>query len=157
MRWDAHEIARFARGAGFVGDDVTTATALALATSGGVASYDVHAGLPGAGHWVGLWGVNIDKWPPLGNRDLHVPQWAARAAKVLHEAHDGWHWSPTYTSGQHLAHVEHAGTARTREYDYQAPALPFTFPHTDELLRQRHTRLANRAAQMSQAHNLRRG
>lgn len=157
MRWEAVEIAKFARGAGFHGDDVTTATAVALATSGGVASFDVSAHAPGCGHWVGLWGVNVDKYPELADRDLHVPYVAAAVAHELCERHGGWEWAPAFTSGQYVPFLAHAGTEQSREYDHQRPVLPFTFHHTDKALRARQQRLATRAAAATQVHNLRRG
>lgn len=149
MRWDAHEIARFARGAGFHGDDVTMATAIALATSGGVATYDHRAGLVGTGHWRGLWGIDVDRYPDYAERDLLVPHEAAKAAHELCEALGNWQWSPVYRAGTHVHYAAEAGTARTREVDYQRPALPFTFPQTDEAVRRAHVRLANLRAALT--------
>ena len=149
MRWDAHEIARFARAAGFTGDDVTIATALAIATSGGNASYDVHAGVPGAGHWVGLWGIDTDRMPEWAEVDLHVPALAAEVVRTLHERYRGWSWSPTFRAGAHVPFLAEAGTARTREYDYQRPVTPFTIHDTAKRLRNTSDDLAAMRAKLS--------
>ena len=142
MRWDAVELARFARGAGFAGEQVTVATALALATSGGIASYDFRAGSPGVGHYVGLWGLDVDRWPEYAGRDLLVPFEAARVAHELWESTGGWEWCPIYGTDHHYAMLDRARLSTSDLTRYQAPALAFTIPHTDRALRAEHERLA---------------
>lgn len=149
MMWQAEQVARFARGAGFHTDAVTTATAVALASSGGVAHYDHAVGVPGAGHYVGLWAIDIDRWPEYADRDLHVPYQAAEAAYDLTERHGGWSWSAVHEAGHHLAYVAHAGTARTKELHAQAPAAPFTIHHTDDTIRHCGARLAQLRADLT--------
>ena len=156
MRWEALELARFARKVGFVGDDVTTATALAIATSGGVASYDVMPHAPGCGHWVGLWGIDVDRWPEYAERDLHVPHINAETAYELHQRFSGWEWSPVYRAGSHRHHLSAAGTARTREYDHQRPVTPFGFPTTDKTVRNAGDRLARLRSDLQQIRSPRR-
>jgi hypothetical protein len=142
VRWDAVEIARFARAGGFQGDEVTTATAVAMATSGGVASYDHHAGAPGAGHWVGLWGIDVDRWPQYAAADLHVPRHAAKAAHELVEETGGWEWAPAAGTSYEQAMRPHAGVSRSQEFHYQQPAAPFTIQHTDRAIRHGIARMA---------------
>lgn len=126
MRWDAHQLANVARAAGFAHDDVVTATALAISTSGGLDHYDYRPGSPGSGRYVGLWGIDVDRFPWLAARPLEVPQVAAQTAYELVADHWGWHWSPWYVAGHWRAHVEHAGTESTRTYEAQALARPIT-------------------------------
>jgi hypothetical protein len=142
MRWEAAQLARFARGAGFVGDDVTEATALALAVSGGIASFDHTVGAPGAGHYVGLWGIDVDRYPEYALHDLHVPQTNAAVAHELWEAAGGWSWSPTHAAGYHLAHRKHAGIERTRELHAQHAAVPVGFGAGAQRLRAAHAMFA---------------
>jgi hypothetical protein len=127
MRWDAVELARFARNAGFHRDDVPTAAALALATSGGVDTYNFRPGSPGSGHYVGLWGVDVDRWPDYADTMLYDPQRAAGVAYELTEAHDGFGWSSTFLAGHHRPYVAHAATEATRELHAQ-PALAVEVP-----------------------------
>jgi hypothetical protein len=120
---------RYARGAGFDRSDVPTAAAIALATSGGIASYDFHAGAPGVGHYVGLWGIDVDRFLEYADADLHVPQHAAAAAKELHERHDGWGWAPAYNAGHHYHHLRTVSDDVSRELYSQRPTESVTF-HT---------------------------
>jgi hypothetical protein len=142
VRWDATEIARFARGAGFAGEHVTTATAVALATSGGNAAYDFRAGAPGAGHWVGLWGIDVDRWTELADHDLHVPQHAATAAYGLTSATGGWEWAGAHGTHYQTHYTEHAGAAQSRLLHHQQPAPAFTFHQTERAVAATIDRLA---------------
>lgn len=126
MIYDAHTIARYARGAGFVGDDVGDAVALALATSHGEANYNVRAGVVGAGHWKGLWGVDVDRYGQWAGHDLYAPQVAALAARGLTVEFDGWSWSPVWRAGAHVAYRAHASSASSNLTHAQALEQPFT-------------------------------
>jgi Lysozyme like domain len=119
VRWDAVELARFARNAGFHRDDVPVAAALALATSGGIDTYCFQPGSPGSGHYVGLWGVDVDRWPDYATRVLYAPQVNAQVAYELHQLYGGWSWMPAYDKGAHLGYVAHAATEATREVHAQ--------------------------------------
>lgn len=134
MKWAAVELARFARGAGFHRDDVPEAVALALATSGGIDTYDFRTGLAGCGHYMGLWGVDVDRWPWAGDRDLHVPHHAAAVAYELTQHHGGWHWSPVWALGHHVHYVEHAAVEASREMAAQTPAEPVTFNRSHDMI-----------------------
>lgn len=116
MRWDAAQIAKVARAAGFGHDDTVTATALALVTSGGLDHYDYRPGSPGSGRYVGLWGIDVDRWPWYQSRPLEVPFVAAQTAYELVRDHWGWHWSPWYVAGQWRHYIDHAGTEASRDY-----------------------------------------
>lgn len=149
MRWEPYEVARFAAGAGFQGDEQRTAVAVAVATSGGIASYDFTAGAPGAGHWIGLWGIDVDRWPDYATRDLHVPQEAATAAWELCRDHGGWSWSGEWRAGTHLHHFDAAGAACTNTYSYQRPGRPVTISQHGRQIRAGIERLAAVRAMLS--------
>ena len=150
MRWDALEITRFARGAGFARDDVVTATALALATSGGIDHYEFAPGSPGVGRYVGLWGIDTDAWPVFADTDLFVPQHAATAAHALFELVGGWEWSPTFMAGAHRAHLAAAGVSITDELRVQVAKNPLTFHRTGQRIDHALERLARTRAQLAQ-------
>lgn len=152
MRWDAVEIARFARGAGFAGEAVTTATAVALATSGGVATFDHRVGFPGVGHYVGLWGIDVDRWPEYAGADLHVPHRAATAAHELVEATGGWAWAPVWGTSHFHAMRPHAGVTASQELHHQTPVQPFTLQHTDRRVREAIDGLAATRAMLATFH-----
>lgn len=116
--WAGRSIAAFAKGAGFFGDDVKTAVAIALAASGGYDHYDVHAGVPGAGHWQGLWAIDTDLWPEHAHLDLHDPWRNAEAAYASTIMGNGFGWSAVYRNNVYRMQLAHAAT----ETSYQ----PFT-------------------------------
>jgi hypothetical protein len=150
MRWDAVEIARFARDGGFHENNIRDAVAVALATSGGNDTYDVAAHTPGAGHWKGLWGVDVDRYPEYAEMDLHTPKVAAQVAYELCREHDGWTWSPAAVAGIHGSHIAQAATARTRTYDSQRPGVPNPVPAALAQLRDGRDRLVRLASQITQ-------
>jgi hypothetical protein len=130
VRWDAHELARVAEHAGFSGDDVRTAVAVALTTSGGIDHFRYRPGSPGSGDYRGLWGIDVDRFPHYHHVELDVPRLNAHVARALCRDHDGWHWSPWWQAGRWTAYVDHAGAARTRTYDGQQVSVPVTVNHT---------------------------
>ena len=129
MRWDAHQLARVAEHAGFVGDDVRTAVAVALATSGGMDHYRFRPGSPGSGDYHGLWGIDTDRYPWYSTVRLDIPAENARCARELCAEHWGWRWSPVWEAGHWQALTDHAGVERTRTYAGQALERPMTL-HT---------------------------
>jgi hypothetical protein len=143
MRWDAHEIARFARRAGFVPPQVVEATAVALATSGGIASYDHQVGAPGVGHYIGLWGIDVDRHQEYADTDLWVPHVNARVAHDLTVAYDGFGWSPVHQGGHHLRDMPYAGTESTREMATQRAGQATGTEVTSHLLTQASRRFAD--------------
>lgn len=114
MKWGAPSIAQFARDAGFAGPDLHTATAIALAGSGGIDSYDLHAGIPGAGRYVGLWAINVHEWPDYTRDELVVPARAARAAYELTKRCDGFGWSAVWRARTERRHLGVAAAASSR-------------------------------------------
>lgn len=153
MRWDASEIAKVAQHAGFGHDDTVTATALALVTSGGLDHFDWRPGSPGSGRYVGLWGIDVDRFPWYLRRPLEVPVVAAQTAYELVRDHWGWHWSPWWTAGHWQAYVDHAGTESTKTYSGQRAAVPFTAHNADRLhLELRDALARNRARIVTYGH-----
>ncbi|MFC6088528.1 type VII secretion target [Saccharothrix lopnurensis] len=108
------EIARHAHAAGFRGEDLTIAVAVALAESGG--DPRAHNDTPPDNSY-GLWQINmLGSMGParrrefgLGsNRELFDPRENAKAANRI--SGDGRSWTPwtTYTSGKYRRHLDEA-------------------------------------------------
>lgn len=92
------QVADVARKAGFVGPQLVTSIATALAASGAIPSYD-HAIWPGpVAHYKGLWGLDVVEWPDYAGRELTNPYTAARAAYELTQRGD-FSWCPTWRAG----------------------------------------------------------
>lgn len=114
MKWGAPSIAQFARDAGFFPPDLHTATAIALAGSGGLDNYDMHAGIPGAGRYVGLWAINVVQWPDYTADELVVPARAAQAAHELTERLGGFGWSAVWRARNERRFLDVAASGSTR-------------------------------------------
>lgn len=114
MKLSAETVAHYARGAGFAGEAVVTATAIALATSGGLTEYHAVAGLPGSGDWRGLWGVNVDEYPQYRDVQLLDPAVAAAVAQELTATPGGFAWAGAYRNGHYRQLVD---LARARQWE----------------------------------------
>lgn len=107
----ASDIAGYAQNAGFDGDDLTTAVAVALAES---------SGNPGAvgdlqltpGGSIGLWQINLKAHPEYANVDLTDPQTNANAAYAIYLAANSSFspWS-TYKNNAYQAYLVTATNA----------------------------------------------
>lgn len=93
------QIARYALGAGFGISDGTTATAIALAESGGDAD----------SHYVtskedsrGLWQINVMAHPQYANQNLYDPATDAKAAFAVYKS-SGWKAWTTYGGARYYA------------------------------------------------------
>lgn len=97
------DIARLAYNAGFRGDDLRTAVAIAYAESGGnPANYnpETAAGTPQGMGSVGLWQIYRKAHPDLAKLDLNDPQTNANAAfAVWTQAGKSFHPWATYQHG----------------------------------------------------------
>lgn len=100
MQWVPAVVARFARGAGFAGDELVPAVAVALATSDGDDLWH-QVNEPGPSYdGRGLWGVDVVEAPELADLDLYDPRVNATAAHSLSAAAGGsLAWSPVFRSG----------------------------------------------------------
>jgi hypothetical protein len=100
------EIARYATNAGFSGNDVQIAVAVALAESGG--NTDSHNAKPPDDSY-GLWQINMlgslgpdrrKKFGITSNTALFDPAVNAKAAKIIHDG-SGWDAWTTYSTGKY--------------------------------------------------------
>lgn len=89
MIWPPEAVAYFAGRAGFTGDDLVDAVAVALAVSGGDDAYHWTSSPAGAHDERGLWGLDVITTPALADVNLYGPQTAAEAAYVAWTASGG--------------------------------------------------------------------
>lgn len=115
----ASEIAQYAAGAGFYGDDLITAVAVALAESGGnpkAYNPEIQAGAPTGKGSYGLWQIYSNKHPEDAMLDLFEPAANAAAAYgVYSDAGNSFRpWStfsqdnPSTGEAWYLAHMSDA-------------------------------------------------
>lgn len=117
MRLSASQIANLAAAAGFAGDDLTTAVAVALAESnvpattpatGNTDAYnpEIQAGTPTGLGSVGLWQIYEKVHPEFVSWDLRDPQTNANAAFLVY-SRAGQSFRPwsTFKSGAYLARM----------------------------------------------------
>jgi hypothetical protein len=112
----ASDIATYAANAGFSGDDLVTAVAIALAESGGDPQARGDQNITAGGSW-GLWQINL-RWHPeykANPAQLFDPQFNANAAyKAFREG--GFNEWATYdpkdgSTPKYLAHLDDASAA----------------------------------------------
>lgn len=110
--WGPHVVARFARAAGFNGEALHDAVALAMAASGGADHYSHNPiAHPGAERR-GLWAIRVDQVPTELAADLFDGADNARVARRLWEDSGGaFSWHPTWING---------AAAREREWTVRA-------------------------------------
>lgn len=105
----ATQIAQYAANAGFTGDDLVTAVAIALAESSGNPNADNTADPGGS---IGLWQIDRGYHPEFAGEDLTDPQTNANAAFSVYSA-AGNSFSPwsTFKNGAYQAHIAEAQNA----------------------------------------------
>jgi hypothetical protein len=112
------QIAGHAKAAGFAGEDVNIAVAVALAESGG--RTDAHNKTPPDDSY-GLWQINMlgalgpdrrKRYNLNANTDLFDPATNARVAKGIHNG-SGWSAWTTYTRGTYKRHLSPASDTPT--------------------------------------------
>ena len=98
------QLSTLAANAGFSGDDIVTAAAIALAESSGnpVAVGDLNV-TPGGS--IGLWQINLKAHPQYNSQQLLDPQTNANAAYAIFTAAGGFTPWSTYNGGQYLAYM----------------------------------------------------
>jgi hypothetical protein len=106
-RLTANQIAGYARAAGFAGDDLATAVAVALAESSG----DTHARAP-SGCCHGLWQIHA-RAHNEAITDLWDPAYNARVAHRIWTRAGGWGPWEAYTRGLHTRYLPQARTSST--------------------------------------------
>ncbi len=111
----ADQIRQYASGAGFAGDDLNIAVAVALAESGG--NPRAYNGV-GRDNSYGLWQINMigslgparrKQFGLSSNDQLYDPATNARAAYAIKKG-SGWSAWTTYTSGKYKQHMSGGGT-----------------------------------------------
>lgn len=111
MRLSPQEIAALARNAGFSGDDLTTAVAIALAESNGNPNAHGDTSLGTGRGSFGLWQIYSDAHPEFGPdfERLYDPQTNANAAFSVYQS-AGFSFMPwsTYKSDAYLAFLSSA-------------------------------------------------
>lgn len=114
VKLSASDIAGFAANAGFTGDDLVTAVAVALAESSGNPQAHGDQGLGSGRGSFGLWQIYSDAHPEYGPdfTQLYDPQTNANAAFAIYQA-AGNRFTPwsTYKGGQYEAHLSDATAA----------------------------------------------
>jgi len=110
MKLEIPQLIALAAGAGFVGDDLTTAVSIALAESGGdpnAYNPERAANTPqGAGSF-GLWQIYLKAHPEYKGQNLFDPQLNAAAAfAVYSSAGNSFRPWSTFGNGAYLAHVD---------------------------------------------------
>lgn len=111
-KFDASQIASYAADAGFSGDDLITAVAIALAESNGnLDAYnpETAAGTPEGMGSYGLWQIYLKAHPEFTGWNLSDPQVNAQAAYSVYQ-HAGRSFRPwaTFTSGIYQSRIEAA-------------------------------------------------
>jgi soluble lytic murein transglycosylase-like protein len=98
------EIQGYASAAGFTGDDLDTATAIALAESSGNPNA---AGDATKGGSYGLWQINLAAHPEYTAEELYDPQTNANAAYVVYSsASNGFSPWTTFNNGAYQAYLQ---------------------------------------------------
>lgn len=111
MKLSAAQIAQYAQGAGFSGDDLVVATAVALAESSGNTGVVGDLALTPGGS-VGLWQINLRWHPEYTAEELTDPATNAAAAFKIYTAagNSFTPWS-TYKNGAYGNHLNEASDA----------------------------------------------
>lgn len=148
MRLDAATVAQIARDVGFVRPELPVAVAIAHVASGGYPHADHRAGMPGCGRYVGLWGIDTDRFGEWTPGDLYDPETAARAAYDLTRRMDGFGWSAHWSAGTDRPHYQLAGEALVRAPYRDVEHVPIY----SDLHRGRLNDLAGRAAARTIGH-----
>jgi hypothetical protein len=110
----AAQIAYYAQLAGFTGQDLITAVAIALAESSGnpnAYNPETAAGTPQGEGSEGLWQIYLNANPQYIGANLYDPQTNASAAYSLYSAAGGFSPWATYNSGAYQAYLGAAGAA----------------------------------------------
>jgi hypothetical protein len=106
----ASQLAQYAANAGFSGQDLTTAVAIALAESSGNPSAVGDTNITPGGS-IGLWQINLQAHPQYSAQSLLDPQQNADAAYAIYQA-AGNSFTPwtTYNSGAYQNNLDQAST-----------------------------------------------
>jgi hypothetical protein len=102
------QISYYAQNAGFTGQNLATAIAIALAESSGNANIynpETGAGTPQGEGSYGLWQIYLNAHPEYSGANLYDPQTNANAAFAIFSAAGGFSPWATYNSGRYQAYL----------------------------------------------------
>jgi len=102
------QISYYAQRAGFTGQDLVTAVAIALAESSGnpnTYNPETAAGTPQGQGSYGLWQIYLTAHPEYAGVNLYDPQTNANAAFAIYSAAGGFSPWSTYNSGEYQAYL----------------------------------------------------
>lgn len=105
MRWTPEVVAGFARRAGFTGDNLVIATAIALATSGGDDAWQWRPNDGSAIDMRGLFGIDVARYPRVKERALFNAQVNADTANALWQE-SAYRWEPFRVYGSLIYAIE---------------------------------------------------
>jgi len=110
------DLQTYASTAGFSGDDLNTACAIALAESSGNASAVGDLNITPGGS-IGLWQINLKAHPEYTANELTDPQTNANAAYAVYSSAGGFSPWSTYNSGAYQAYLPSStsGTSDTSQ------------------------------------------
>jgi hypothetical protein len=105
--WGTVQVAKWARDAGFTGEALYQAVAIAMAVTGGADHHVSNVGYTPELARRGLWALRADEWVGPVQGDLFDPAYAAKTLYAAWEAHGKtWGWHPGWTSGAAPAAVD---------------------------------------------------
>jgi hypothetical protein len=116
---NAQQLATAARKAGFTGQDVAVAVAVALAESSGNTEVS-HVNSDGSTDY-GAWQINSVHSDLLSRYNWRDPVQNAQMAKQIHDSAGGWRPWTTYNSGAYLVHMS-AGISAMNSPDIELTA-----------------------------------
>lgn len=102
------QLVQLAANAGFTGDDLATAVAIAMAESGGnpdAYNAETAANTPQGQGSYGLWQIYLKAHPEFAGENLYDPQTNADAAFSIYSNAGGFSPWATYTGGEYLAEL----------------------------------------------------
>lgn len=116
--WSANNVAHFARAAGFDGQALVDATALALAATRGDDAWHYVAGFNRATDQRGLWALDVARVPFIAGLDLWSPATSADALRRLYQANLATlAWHPVFESPAFLRALPAAESAVRQRYE----------------------------------------
>lgn len=125
MRWSPWILTQVARRAGWVGDELVDAVALALATSGGEDAFRYVVDPGPLVDQRGVWGIDVARIPEWASADLVDLDVNAAAAHSLYVvAGDSFDWSPVWRAGIKDQTREQALEAVTSAVETQSEQNP---------------------------------
>lgn len=126
--WGVEQVAKWARGAGWRGDEIVTATALAMAASNGDDHHDSNPSMVPDLERRGLYALRSSEAPGIDFGTLFDPVVCTRAAHAFWRDMGGtWSWHPVWASGAAMAALPHVRAVLARPDQQPAAGAARTF------------------------------